>query len=539
LSLDIFTKRGVSEAVRRDRGYVPYAKGDRETVLREDDRLGEFDGWLRACLQTSGWVIPKVAPMPDHPHFGWRPYTQLRPDRPVMARAFGHDHDGMLHRHRDDPKLQKRRGGNRGRCYCGVVHLSEPMRTAPDWNADPDPFETFEEWTERRKAVKRGWYQRPIADRAEHEASVCEWAKVPKETKLPVLILDERERDGAREVLVPTGHLHPDSGDLIVPLDRPHTHLDWAKYAFVKGHGKAQRLNTHPWMLKSDYATPDGLFVIVAEGTLKLDSLVSAGWPGIEAGSVTLWDATWHERPSWNVKTAKSPEAIDRALELRRERELEEFAARYLQGVPTAVICDSDWAENWMVRAQVDRIVEVLAACDVPAVGCAPEPGDELGWKCPLTGHPKRAKAGLDDALAGLPEDERHDGLLDIIIVREDGKDDPPSLVEAVAAASRDPRTDETYSRVLRDVGRRATDSGVVPLRRQQVAKAVRRHPNTVDEAMDRLVGADVGIKKIADSSKHFIDGEWKSSPPRYTLPPELRTEPRRRSLREWLADTS
>lgn len=143
MPIDIFTPRAVLPNVAGARRYKPYEKGDRDTVLGVDARLGMPDlaGWLSAAINpVGGWVLPKFAVMPDHAVFGARPYAQLRPDRPVMPRVYGHHHDGMLHGHRDDPKLQRRRGTNRGRCYCGVTH------------ADPGP-----PFLTRRRLLASGW----------------------------------------------------------------------------------------------------------------------------------------------------------------------------------------------------------------------------------------------------------------------------------------------------------------------------------------------------------------------------------------------
>ncbi|MEO8290627.1 MAG: hypothetical protein ABI649_06490, partial [Gaiellaceae bacterium] len=62
--------------------------------------------------------------MPDHDQFFAKPLGQLRPDTPVMPEPYGHDHDGMRHRDRADPKLTKRNGV----CWCGVRHEGPPMR---------------------------------------------------------------------------------------------------------------------------------------------------------------------------------------------------------------------------------------------------------------------------------------------------------------------------------------------------------------------------------------------------------------------------
>ncbi|MFL5916740.1 MAG: hypothetical protein ACJ752_14060 [Gaiellaceae bacterium] len=519
----VFPSRAIRPITAGARGYLQYAARDYETIRKADPRLlePEFKHWLRSALQAPGWVMKKYALMPDDPVFGSDPYAQLRPDWPVMARTYGHAHDGMLHRHRDDEKLQRRKGKSRGRCYCGQVHLRPPFKRS-EW---PLPVG-------RKAKVTLEWYQPPIPNRDDHEASTCDWAKVPMDIKLPCLILDERpvaDDPTLREILVPTGHLHPDTGETILATDKPHTHLSWAKYLYVKGERKAQRLNTHPDVRSSGYA-PDpetGLFVFVIEGTLKLDSVVSAGWPGIESGSVTVWDARGTEYVADEVDDDLT---IGRAFGVR---ELERFAERYLQGVPTAVICDSDWAENAMVKAQVDAAVAILAGCGVPAVGCAPPEGEALGWNSPLTGHPKHAKRGIDDWLAEHDEHERHDALLDLV-VREDGVDDAPGLPDAVGQASRYSNARQTDAKVLRDLGRRATDAGSLVYRRAHVAKATGVPESTVDDSRDRLL-ASGALKRLRDLEHHVDDDGWWTRPSELWLPPELRSPPIKRTLRAWL----
>jgi hypothetical protein len=50
-------------------------------------------------------------------------------------------------------------------------------------------------------------------ERDAHEAKLCEWSSTPQGR-----VLDERTRDGRTEYLIATGHLHPDTGELVVPL---------------------------------------------------------------------------------------------------------------------------------------------------------------------------------------------------------------------------------------------------------------------------------------------------------------------------------
>jgi hypothetical protein len=275
------------------------------------------------------------------------------------------------------------------------------------------------------------------------------------------------------------------------------------------------------------------LFIFVIEGTLKLDAVVSAGWPGIEAGSVTLWNAEVSDELA-----PPPPGVTDDGGYVRQVRELEEFARRHLQGVPTAVVCDSDWAENWMVREQVEAAVRILADCGVRAVGCAPPPGRELGWRDPLTDHPKRAKNGVDDYLYMKTEagDDPHGAVLDLI-VREDGKDDPPGLAAAVQRASSRKDGRETALALLRDLGRRATDSGVVPYREKAIAASIRRGTTTVQKYRKRLEEIDA-LSEIAEVEYRANgSGGVAALPPRLLLATDLLPPAKQRTLRDWLSE--
>jgi hypothetical protein len=415
---EVFRKRAVSEEVARERGYRRYGADDAgRAVLREIDRRllePEHAAWLRSVLVVPGWAMPRHAVMPGHSLFGAAPYTQLRPDRPVKPRRSVHNHNGMKHCHRDDDELR----GRGGRCYCGDFHTRPPVRrgklTPRGW----------EDWY--------GWWQPRLTgrERKHHEASQCEWAD-PSSVPKCVRTLDERD-DG--KVLVPTGHLHPDTGRVVVRRKGQHAHLDWAKYVYVNGEGKAAGLGTHPWVqrdLEWGVVAPEGVFFFVIEGTLKLDAVVSAGWPGIESGSVTLWNAEDEDyEAEWEEGDLGEPYLVGGAFV---QNELEEFARRYLEGVPTAIVCDSDADVNPRVRRHVQAAVRLLKQCGVPAVGCAPPPGKPLGWKHRVYGLPMHEKQGVDDWLATKPERRRHDALLDLRVW--DTKSDPPGLEAAVNAA--------------------------------------------------------------------------------------------------------
>jgi hypothetical protein len=503
----VFAKRAVLAEVAAARGYRRYEKGGRATVCAVDERLLEDAGWLSRALIVGGWAIPKLAPMPDHPVFGWQPYAQLRPDRPVMVRYKVHDHDGMLHRHRDE-----------GRCQCGENHTRKPVKRVA--------------WPSRE--LVWSWYQLPLRglERLKHEASTCDWADVPEGLVLPVPIIDKRAHG---KVLVPTGHLHPDTGEVVVPVEGRHAHLEWAKYLYVPGEGKAQRLNTHPWMLEKQFAAPEGLFTFVIEGTLKLDSVVSAEWPGIESGSVTLWDAYAEEdEAEWEQGDLGEMYLTGGTFGYS---ELEEFAGEHLTRTPTAVICDSDWAENPLVRKQVDKAVQQLANVGVPAVGCAPPPGRSLGWEHPVTGRLMQVKQGVDDYLATFSRLQRHDALLDLHV--RDEQAHPPGLMAAVQRAVENPRGAAIHKGLLSELARDAMQDGLVEYRRSSLAKRLERDPRNVDHALKKHVALGHLTRITKAEPVSAGDDGVRSIAPVYLLREDLRAPERPRMLRDWLEDVS
>lgn len=460
---------------------------------------------MSRALVVGGWVIPKTTLMPDHDQFWWTPYAQLRPDRPVMARRSVHRHDGMAHRHRDD-----------GRCQCGEFHTRPPVRRSR-W-----PYRPQDAWWD--------WYQPPLGKkaRARHETSVCDWAA--DGLSLPVDILDAR--DG--EVLVPTGHLHPDTGEVVLPARGRHAHLTWAKYLYVPGQGKAQRLNTHPRVRSSGYAAPEGVFFFVIEGTLKLDAVVSAGWPGIESGSVTLWGAYAEEAEAEWVTGDFGEVYLDGGM--AGYSELEEFALRYLQGVPTAVVCDSDWVENRLVRDQVNQAVALLAGCGVPAVGCAPPAGEYRGWTHPFTGQPVHAKLGVDDYLAQFHPKQWHDALLDLRV--RDPKADPPGLEAAVMRAAEKKAGEEIHRGLLRELARDST-SGLVEYRPAVLGRRLNRDTANVDRARDKHLALGHITEVVAAEKVSNGYGEVRTLAPVYRLREDLRPREHDRTLRDWLTGVS
>ena len=287
-------------------------------------------------------------------------------------------------------------------------------------------------------------------------------------------------------------------------------------------------------MRSSGYAASEGVFFFVIEGTLKLDAVVSAGWPGIESGSVTLWDA-YVEEPEAEWEIGDFGEVY---LEggMVGYSELEEFAHRYLQGVPTAVVCDSDWAENRLVRDQVNQAVALPAGCGVAAVGCAPPPGEHRGWTHPFTGQPMRAKLGVDDYLAQFDPRQRHDAVLDLHV--RDAKADPPGLEAAVRRAAEKKAGEEIHRGLLRELARDST-SGLVEYRPTVLARRLNRHIANIDRARDKHLDLDHVTEVVAAERVSNGSGEVRTLAPLYRLREDLRPPEHDRTLRDWLTDVS
>jgi hypothetical protein len=284
----------------------------------------------------------------------------------------------------------------------------------------------------------------------------------------------------------------------------------------------------------SGYSASEGVFFFVIEGTLKLDAVVSAGWPGIESGSVTLWDAYVEEpEADWEIGDFGEVYLYGGMV---GHSELEEFANRYLQGVPTAVVCDSDWAENRLVRDQVNQAVALLAGCGVEAVGCAPPPGEYRGWTHPFTGQPIHAKLGVDDYLAQFNLKQRHDALLDLRV--RDSKADPPGLEAAVARAAEKKAGEEIHRGLLRELARDST-GGLVEYRPTVLARRLSRHIANVDRARDKHIALGHITEVVAAERVSNGNGEVRTLAPVYRLREDLQPPEHDRTLRDWLTEVS
>jgi hypothetical protein len=510
LAIDIFTKRGVTPpwepggAVARAQGFVRYPAGDRTSVLAAEPRLPRYASptWIGLAISVAGWVLPRHAPMPDHDQFFADPLGQLRPDTPVMPEAFGHHHDGMRHRDQSDPKLGKRRGV----CSCGVRHDGPPVRRRKNregstriypWPSDRDP-----------------WLQPSIKNRAEHEASTCDLVELANGT----------------EFLVPSGHRHPKTGELVVPIDEPHRHVKQAKYLYTPGN-TARRLGTNPMNIERGFEPSDGLFVVCLEGTLKGAAITEAGWPCIDSGSVTLWESEEEDYEGELVEGDFGESYWTGGTTVYNE--LAEFAERYLLDIPTAVVCDSDWFVNRLVKDQTDKVAKVLNECGARAVACAPPEGECYGWRHPLTGRDMRKKRGVDDWLGEHEPEKRHEALLGLVVRERVG--DAPGL-DQIEHHRLSGRSDgrRTTRDLLEAMGEDATPDRRAPYRRSALADRVGRDPRRIDDARDRAIEHGL-LVPITEAEHVWVDGRWVTKAPEHLIDEAAMPVWGETTLREWL----
>ena len=357
-----------------------YARPERPWWVDDDDEgspgmtPGGWTTWLRGALAVDGWALPRHATMPDHEDSDLR----YRPDTQIRPDV------PVLGRWKPPHRHAELRGDARGR--------------------------------------------EQASPRTMHAAKLCDLAPPghPQAIEHPA---------GA---FLPTGHLHPRTGEVVVPPDGVHRHWQQAKYLYTPGEG-ARRLGAHPSSVETGYGAAD-LFVVVLEGTLKMCAVTEAGYPCIDAGSVTLWQSEGLDEGGFYL-------------------ELESFASRYLRGRRVAVVCDSDWYANRLVLNQTSKVTDILRSRGVYAVACAPPEGEKLDWRHPWTGVQMRAKRGVDDWLGEHPRRARHRAMLDLV-VREHSGEQAPGLARFVADAARRADHAESLLKTYDAFGQRQTSTG-------------------------------------------------------------------------------
>lgn len=200
--------------------------------------------------------------------------------------------------------------------------------------------------------------------------------------------------------------------------------------------------------------------------------------------------------------------------------ELEEFAARH-PGILMPVIRDSDWHGNPLVIDQTNIVAAQLRAFGILAVGCAPREGVPLGWDHPIKG-PMVNKVGVDDMLGEHELDERHDAVLDALVVHEAIEDVPSgfaSLLERLGLGRRDGA--DTAARLARDLIARSTPARLVTYPRKDIAERLGRNPSTVDDARKRLEKLEA-IVLVDEAERVYSRDGFRMRPSVYRLAPDL-----------------
>jgi hypothetical protein len=320
--------------------------------------------------------------------------------------------------------------------------------------------------------------------------------------------------------VLPTGHLHPRTGEVVVPLDGWHDHWKHSKYLYTPGNS-AKRLGTNPLSIERNYEGE--LFVIVMEGTLKMVAVTEAGYPCIDAGSVTLWASS-------SVEAEPDGEG---GFYGGQYLELDEFCERHLEGRSVAVVCDSDWHENAAVRFQTETVAGIVGRYAARVVACAPPEGSSYGWSHPLTGIERRAKRGVDDWLGEHPRRARADAMLDLVFHEPVGGAELTADHPALAGIRRDAR--ENTAELVRALGETASPTErVTPYAEQSLMASLGRAKRTLQKARLRAVEGGL-IEELTDAERRSNGEGYYTVPPLVRVVPEAMPIYRERTLRDWL----
>jgi hypothetical protein len=350
-------------------------------------------------------------------------------------------------------------------------------------------------------------------EREAHEAKLCELA--PPEGHAAAV-------EHPAGSFLPTGHLHPLTGDLVVSTNGRHRHWKHAKYLYTPGD-TARRLGTNPLALERGWGDPDDLFVVVLEGTLKMCSVVEAGYLAVDAGSVTLWGG--------GVERLDVEDGIEN---LYVHTELEEFATRHLRSRPVAVVCDSDWHSNPLVLEQTERVAAILNEAGARAVACAPPEGRSRGWRHPVSGAEQKIKRGVDDWLGEHEPGERHDAMLELVCrPRRVGDSeltaDHPAL-EGIRADGR-----ENTVALVRTLGEWASPEGVAPYAETRLSESLGLSKRAVQMSRRRAVERHL-LEPLTEAERGRNGADHYMQAPLVRVVPEALPTYRTTTLREWLA---
>jgi len=339
-----FKSRGVLPEVAEERGYFRYTKGDAEPIFQADPRLetGTYQKWVNAEKGVWEQIDKAFAGWVEH-------YAALSPGWAMRKHALpGSQMDAPLAQLRPDDPV---RDVPYGHDHDGMEHVAEDCpcgvhRHGKDWLA--------------------GW---------------PEFGVEP-----PMGNLAREQHEDGKQHRTPDGTLH-------TPLDGPHKHVPERKYLLMPGpHGK--RWDTHPRCTGDRFLAAERVFLHL-EGTLKCDSLVSAGEVALDVPSVTMWN-----RGEDQGSIVDHPD-VDGFWEVYRPiaqaYDLLTFIEAYVRA-PVIVVCDSDWHHNPEVATNAFCLRDWVRDRGLECAVAAPPEGRVLYRNS--IGHEVRKKVGSDDFLA-------------------------------------------------------------------------------------------------------------------------------------------
>jgi hypothetical protein len=516
--MDIFSSRGIIPPwqpdghVARAQGFVHYVGAtwrDRRAVIAEHEPLyGRAEHpdsrkanqlWIRAVEKELGHLGPSaVARYVEAGFAPTRHLSRLAEERERLPQKARQSWDSWL------------RGALGGDGWLMPRHAVMPDHEEFDFRIKPVAQLRPHKPAFGRYEWHHHGYDLSWRERRAHERTVCEKAPQGGHTA---------QIEDPAGAFLPTGHLHSVSGEVAVPFGGRHRHWTHAKYIYTPGD-TALRLGTNPVALERGWGGPDDLFVVVMEGTLKMCSVVEAGYPTIDSGSVTLWHGG----------TTVAELDDEGYLVGGTLLELQAFAERHLWRRPVAVVCDSDWHRNELVWDQTQRVVGLLNDLGANAVACAPPEGDSLGWVHPVTGEEMREKVGVDDFLG------RGNDLRDLVcqLPGEPAslKADDPRLAGGTYRGGR-----EATVRVLREMGAMASPGGdLVPFRRKELAERLEMKEATVEDALNRGVAKNLAWR-VTEAVRRWLPDERRGTmeAPLVRLVPEALAERISPRLGTWL----
>jgi hypothetical protein len=442
---DVFASRAVSPDVAEERGYRCYLAHDLDPIYQADGRLltGTYEK-RGERKRLEDWVRDK----------GSRSHGWVMPKRALPASTF----DAPLAQLRPDDPVP---GIPYGHDHNGMQHLHEDC---------------------------------PCGIRRHSEKWLDRWPIYGYEPAL-----GDYERDAHENGKM---HRKPD-GTLYTPLDGPHRHVPASKYLIPPGpHGK--RWDTHPRCTTDRFLAAERVFVHL-EGTLKCDSLVSAGEVAIDVPSVTMW-----ARDAGDESAADYPDVSGFWAEYRGQAQADDLL-RFVDvcvTAPVIVVCDSDWHHNAEVATQAFCLRDWFRERGLNCLVAAPEEGPRL-YTDPRTGHAVMKKVGSDDFFGR--DNDYPDGTPDTLVGIEPV--DVPGLVAfsrqyekaRTPGGRRHPvATRELDLEVLHWYATHSTATGHVKRPATTIARRLGVSDDAVYDATVRL--AEAGALKIEGQYAPLVD---------------------------------